>query len=193
MDNCQPISCGSSVTLSQLHQKLNLSQSSLPSSLSGLPSRLNFIGVITSYAEISLVAWQKEVLFTIIDSSGVETLKISMWLNHENPIGLRFVHLEDIIGRVAFFKNVCIKSFDYTDPTNLQFYGEMNPPSVSMHTIILPVLSGEAYVRFIKVGTPFRVDSSFSLIPKILQKKHVAFQFPLLMIGNDFHCEITYR
>ena len=104
---------GSTITLQKLHEKLHLSQSSLPSSLTGLPDRLNFIGMVIYYAEIQMVSWQKEVIF-IITQGSVESLKISMWLNHDNPLGLRFAEREPILGRMVYFKNVRITSFDYS-------------------------------------------------------------------------------
>ena len=173
------LSSGSTVGLQQLHAKLNLSQSSLPSSLSGLPTRLNFIGMVISYAEIQMVPWQKEVIFIITEGS-VETLKISMWLNHDNPIGLRFAEREPIEGRLVYFKNVQITSFDYTNPNELQFYGTMNPPTPFMHTILVPVISGGAYQRFIMQKEPFNVNTLISLIPHSVEGKRSVTTYPLL-------------
>ena len=174
-----PLEPGTTVSLSQLHEKLNLSQSSLPSSLSGLPSRLNFIGMVISYTEIKLVQWQKEIIFVITEGS-VETLKISMWLNHENPIGLRFAEKEPIEGRLVYFKNVHITAFDYTDPSELQFYGTMNPPSPFMHTILVPVISGGACQRYIVQKEPFQVNTMVSMIPRTLIGKRSVSVYPLL-------------
>ena len=174
-----PLESGTTVSLSQLHEKLNLSQSSLPSSLAGLPSRLNFIGMVISYTEIRLVQWQKEVIFVITEGS-IETLKISMWLNHENPLGLRFAEKEPLEGRLVYFKNVHITAFDYTDPTELQFYGTMNPPNPFMHTILVPVISGGACQKFIMQKEPFQVNTLVSLIPRSLQGKRSVCIYPLL-------------
>ena len=168
----------STVTLEMVKAQLEHSQSSIPSSLDHLPSRLNFVGIITSYAEIQLVPWKKEVLMTIIDGSQPCSLKISMWVDHDNPIGIR--SNTNIIGRFAYFKNVHLTSFDFTSPTELQFYGEMNPPNPFMHTILFPVISGGSYARYFHYQKPFVVDQIASLIPKtLLSKKAVTF-FPLL-------------
>lgn len=170
---------GTTVSLQSLHEKLHLSQSSLPSSLSGLPDRLNFIGMVIYYAEIQLVSWQKEVIF-IITQGSIESLKISMWLNHENPVGLRFAEREPILGRLVYFKNVRISSFDFTCANELQFYGEMNPPTPFMHTILVPVVSGGVYVKYKKRRTPFLVNDLISLIPKPLVGKRSTTIYPLL-------------
>ena len=170
---------GTTVGLGQLHKKLDLSQSSLPSSLTGLPTRLNFFGMVISYAEIQLVPWQKEIIFVITEGS-VETLKISMWLNHENPTGLRFDDKEPIEGRMVYFKNVHITSFDYTNPNELQFYGTMNPPTPFMHTILVPVISGGAYQRYKVHAEPFRVNTLVSMIPKTIAGKRSVSVYPVL-------------
>ena len=170
---------GTTVNLQKLHEKLHLSQSSLPSSLTGLPERLNFIGMVISYAEVQMVAWQKEVIF-VISQGSIESLKISMWLNHENPIGLRFAENEPILGRMVYFKNVRITSFDFTCAKELQFYGEMNPPSPSMHTILVPVISGGLYMQYIKRKRPFKINDMVSLIPKQLFGKRSTSFYPLL-------------
>ena len=170
---------GVTITLQKLHDKLHLSQSSLPSSLTGLPDRLNFIGMVIYYAEIQMVAWQKEVIF-IITQGSVESLKISMWLSHENPLGLRFAEREPILGRMVYFKNVRITSFDYTCAEELQFYGEMNPPKKSLHTILVPVISGGLYMKYKKRKLPFKVNDMISLIPKQLLGKRSTSFYPLL-------------
>ena len=162
------------VSLRDLHDKLNLSQSSLPSCLQKLPSRLNLYGIIISYEEIQLVQWKKEVIITINDG-GIETLKFSMWLCHENPTGIRFESSAELLGRVIFVKNVQILSFDYTRPNELQFYGEMNPSSPNMHVILFPVISGGSFYKFKTQRTPFVINELMSVIPKHLQKKR-AFQ-----------------
>ena len=155
---------GEVVLLKDLHEKLNLSQSSLPTSLGSLPARLNFIGLLISYEELQLVSWQKEVIMTITDG-GIETLKISMWLNHDNPVGIRFGNKEEILGRIIYLKNVCIKSFDFTNPKELQFYGEMNPPRPDLHTILFPIISGSSFAHFETSGRPFQVNAEISVIP----------------------------
>ena len=175
---------GTTVSLEQLHKKLNLSQSSLPSSLTGLPARLNFLGMVISYAEIQMVPWQKEIIFLLSEGS-IETLKISMWLNHENPTGLKFAEEESIEGRLVYFKNVHITAFDYTNPNELQFYGTMNPPTPFMHTILVPVISGGAYQRYIKQNEPFQVNTLVSMIPRPLKGKRSVSLYPLLKEDQD--------
>ena len=171
---------GDTVLLRDLHKKLDLSQSSLPTSLFNLPSQLNFAGILISYEEIQMVGWQKEVLFTISDG-GIETLKISMWLNEENPIGFRFGDQDELLGRYVFAKNVHIKSFDFTDPTELQFYGEMNPPQPSMHTILLPIMSGSSFAHYEHNQKPFAINEVMSVIPKVLEGKRAVSQYPTLI------------
>ena len=170
---------GDVVLLKDLHKKLNLSQSSLPTSLGSLPTRLNFIGLLISYEEIQMVSWQKEVIMVLTDG-GIETLKISMWLNHDNPLGIRFTQKDEILGRIIYLKNVCIKSFDFTSSTELQFYGEMNPPRPEMHTILFPIISGSSFAHFETTGRPFQVNAEMSLIPKQLMGKRAVCLFPLL-------------
>ena len=164
----------SCISLHELHSKLNLSQSSLPSCLQKLPSRLNIYGIIISYEEIQMVQWKKEVIITINDG-GIETLKFSMWLSHENPVGIRYETSAEILGRVIFVKNVHILSFDFTQANELQFYGEMNPTTPSMHVILFPIVSGGSYFKFKSKKTRLAVNDLMSVIPKKLQKKR-AFQ-----------------
>ena len=176
MINLRP---GTTICLQKLHEKLHLSQSSLPSSLTGLPDRLNFVGMVMYYAEIQLVSWQKEIIF-VISQGSIESLKISMWLNHKNPLGLRFAEREPIIGRMVYFKNVKITSFDFTCADELQFYGEMNPPSPTFHTILVPVISGGSFVKYKAQHCPFKVNDLISLIPKQLIGKRSTLFYPLL-------------
>ena len=168
---------GEIVPLRDLHRKLNLSQSSLPTSLDSVPKRLHFFGLLISYEELQMVGWKKEVLL-VLTEGGVETLKISMWLDHQNPLGIRHVHKEEILGKMILVKNVCIKSFDYTDSTDLQFYGEMNPPDKAMHTILFPIVTGSTFAHFEMSNRPFTINESISMIPKILQNKTAVSEFP---------------
>ena len=175
---------GDTVTLRDLHKKLNLSQSSLPTSVGNLPERLHFAGLLISYDEIQLVSWKKEIIFTITDGD-IETLKISMWLNNENPVGFRFNHRDELLGHLIFAKNVQIKSFDFTDPTDLQFYGEMNPPEPSMHTILFPIISGGSFAHYENSQRPFNVNDVMSIIPRRLAGKRSVSTYPTIISPPD--------
>ena len=173
-----------SCSLTQIHHQLNLSQSSLASSLDHLPNMLNFTGIVTDYRELQLVQWQKEVLITISEGD-IETLQVSMWLNHENPVGLRIRNKYDLIGQLVHLRNVHVTSFDYTNPANLQFYGEMRPEKPEHHTILVLVTSGASLVRFRTHSTPFRVNNIISLVPKVIADKRSCKFYPLL--PEDHH------
>lgn len=174
-----PITSHETCTLKEIHQSLHLSPDSLPTALDSLPSRLNFTGVLIAYEELQLVGWKKEVLMTLSEG-GIETLKVSMWLCHENPRGLQFSNLGEILGRILHIKHVHVQSFDYTGGEELQFYGEISPFDPRMHVILTPVVSGGAFVRFKYHSKPYPVNDSISLIPKRLQSKHSVSYYPLL-------------
>ena len=174
-----PIKSHETCTLREIHTSLHLCPNSLPTALSELPRRLNFTGILIAYEELQLVGWKKEVLMTISEG-GLETLKMSMWLCHENPRGLKFDSLSEILGRLIHVKHVRIQSFDFTDGKELQFYGEIEPCDPTMHVILTPVVSGGAFVRFKYHAKPYPVNDSISLIPKKLQSKHSVSFYPLL-------------
>ena len=175
---------GDTILLRDLHRKLNLSQSSLPTSIYNLPNRLSFAGIMISYEEVQMVSWQKEVIFTITDG-GIETLKISMWLNQENPIGFRFGSKDEILGRYIYVKNVSIKSFDYTEPTELQFYGEMNPPCPTMHTVLFPIMSGSSFAHYENSQRSFAINDEMSIIPKRLKGKRAVSYYPTSILPSE--------
>ena len=154
-------------SLCQLHTKLNLSQSSLASSISNLPNALGFMGIIIDYEELQFVQWKKEVLLTISEGC-IETLKVSMWLNHENPIGLRYQTKKDVLGQFIHIKHVHITSFDFTNPSELQFYGEIRPEKSSDHQLMIIIVSGASYLQYMETGKPFRVHPVMSLLPQHL-------------------------
>ena len=153
-----------SYSLCRLHSSLNLSQSSLASSISHLPDHLSFTGMIIEYEELQLVGWKKEILITISEGC-IETLKVSMWVNHENPIGLRYRTKKDVYGQMIHLQDVQIRSFDYTNPRELQFYGEIRPTEPSQHTLLVLIASGISCSNFKHLQTPFKVHDVMSVIP----------------------------
>ena len=156
-----------SYSLCDLHSKLNLSQSSLASSIEHLPEYLNFTGMIIHYEELQLVGWKKEVLITLSEGC-IETLKVSMWLNHSNPVGLRFRSKHDLIGQMLHLQDVNITGFDFTSQNELQFYGEIRPSDPTAHLLMILVSSGASYSRFHHNKTPFKVHTLMSIIPKCM-------------------------
>ena len=166
-------------SLCKLHKQLNLSQSSLPTAIDHLPSRLNFTGVVIDYQELQLVGWKKEILITLSEGC-IETIKLSMWLTHENPIGLKIQTRDDMIGQIVHVRHVHVTSFDFTAAHELQFYGEIRPNHPGLHTIYVLVSSGGASARFEYRKQPFLINSLTSLIPKQLQEKRISTYYPLL-------------
>ena len=152
-------------SLCQIHTRLHLSQSSLASSIDHLPTSLSFMGMIIDYEELQLVPWKKEVILTISEGC-IETLKVSMWVNQENPVGLRYRTKKEVIGQFVHLSHVHIKSFDFTDLTELQFYGEIRPEDPADHTLMILIVSGASYVKYIQERQPFRLHSVMSLLPQ---------------------------
>ena len=179
LENMTVINKNEVCTLRRIHKELHLCPDSLPTALDKLPRSLHFTGILIDYEELQLVGWKREVLITLSEG-GIETLKVSMWLSHENPKGLRFNDIYEILGRVVHVKHVRLQSFDFTQKTELQFYGEIKPPEPSMHTILVPVVSGGAFVRFQFQGKPYPVNDTISLIPKRLQDKRATSLYPIL-------------
>ena len=163
----------------QLHKQLNLSQSSLASSICNLPDQMNFTGIVTHYEELQLVEWQKEVLITITEGC-IETLRVSMWLNQDNPIGLQINSPSEIIGKLIHIKNVHITGFDYSQSTELQFSGEVQINSLKRSIILVMVASGGSLARFVHRGKPLAINYLISSIPRVLQTKNSTMQYPLL-------------
>ena len=153
-----------SYSLCRLHSSLNLSQSSLASSIGHLPESLSFTGMIIGYEELQLVGWKKEVLITISEGC-IETLKVSMWINHENPIGLRYRTKKDVYGQMIHLQDVQVQSFDYTNPRELQFYGEIRPKDLSQHVLLVLITSGTSCSQFKHLQTPFKVHEVMSVFP----------------------------
>ena len=120
--------------------------------------------MIIHYEELQLVGWKKEVLITISEGC-IETLKVSMWLCHENPIGLRFNTKKDVIGQLVHLKHVRILSFDYTSHAELQFYGEIRPSTPQEHILLILIASGSNYSRFKRQNIPFPVHEVMSVKP----------------------------
>ena len=172
------ISNNSTIGLGQLHAKLDLTQSSLPSALNGLPSAVNFTGMIIEYKEVQLVKWKKEIIFKITEG-GIETLTVSMWLSHENPRGLQISCAEDILGRIVHVRHVQVQSFDFTNPCELNFYGEIRPSAINMHVILVPIISGAAYVRYTMNKKQLMINDQISIIPKKLVAKAAMTKYPI--------------
>ena len=166
-------------SLKKIHEELHICPDSLPTALDKLPKALHFTGILIGYEELQLVGWKREVLITLSEG-GIETLKVSMWLSHENPIGLRYNDIYDILGRTVHIRHVQLQAFDFTQTTELQFYGEIKPPEPSMHTILVPVVSGGAFIRFNYHEKPYPINDSISMIPKRLQEKRAVTFYPIL-------------
>lgn len=152
-------------SLCQIHTRLHLSQSSLASSIDHLPISLSFVGLIIGYEELQLVPWKKEVILTISEGC-IETLRVSMWVDHENPVGLRYQTKKEVIGQFVHLHNVHIRSFDFTSSKELQFYGEIRPDDPRNHAITILIVSGASYVKYIRERQPFRLHQVMSVIPK---------------------------
>ena len=167
-------------SLKRIHEELHLAPDSLPTAIDKLPKLMNFTGMLIDYQELQLVGWKREVILTLTEG-GIETLKISMWLSHENPIGLKFGDIHDILGRIIHVRHVRLQAFDFTNETELQFYGELKPPEPALHTILVPVVSGGAFVRFQYQGKPYMINDAISMIPKRLQGKNSVAFYPILL------------
>lgn len=165
-------------SLCQIHKQLNLSSSSLPTAIDELPAPMSFTGLIIDYEELQFVGWQKEVLITLSEGC-IETIRLSMWLNHENPVGFRPRTKYDLIGQLVHVKHVVITSFDFTDPQELQFYGEIRPGSPDLHTLLILVGSGGSCARYERRQIPLAVNTIVSIIPAFLTGKNSVGQYPI--------------
>ena len=177
--NTMRLQRNTSFSLCQLHKQLNLSQSSLASSIGNLPDQMHFTGIVTHYEELQFVGWQKEVIITICEGC-IETLRISMWLNQENPIGLQISSPSEIIGKLIHIKNVHITGFDFSNSTELQFNGEVRASFLKRSVMLILVASGGSLARFAHRAKPLAVNYLISSIPKRLQAKNSTMQYPLL-------------
>ena len=166
-------------SLCQIHKKLDLSQSSLASSIDNLPDQLNFTGIVTQYEELQFVGWQKEVILTLSEGC-IETLRVTMWLNHQNPVGLTVNSQTDIVGKLVHLKHVRVTGFDFSDQKELQFYGRILPCTFSRSIILVLVASGGSAARFFHRQTPIAVNGFISSVPKALQFKNSTSYYPLL-------------
>ena len=178
MSKKREIPNNTTVGLEQLHEKLNLTQSSLQSALSGLPNTVNVTGMVIEYKEVQLVQWKKEVIIKITEGS-LETLTLSMWLSHENPRGIQINTAEDILGRIIHARHVQVQSFDFSDPSELNFYGEIRPSAINMHVILVPIISGAAYVRFTMNEKQLNINDQMSIIPLRLKNKVAMCKYPI--------------
>lgn len=168
-----------SYSLCHLHKKLNLSQSSLSNSITNLPDQMNFTGIVTHYEELQFVGWQKEVLLTLSEGC-IETLRVSMWLNHENPVGLQVKSSSDVVGKIIHIRHVRITGFDYSSSAELQFYGEVQIGLLQRSLMLILVASGGSLARQIHRKKPVAVNNLISSIPKRLQYKNSTMQFPMM-------------
>ena len=173
----------STVSLTQLHSKLDLTQSSLQSALNDLPNAVNVTGMVIEYKEVQLVKWKKEVIIKITEGN-LETLTMSMWLSHENPRGLLINSADDILGRIVHVRHVQVQSFDFTNSDELNFYGEIRPSTVNMHVILVPIISGAAFVRFTMNKKQLTINDQISVIPKKLIAKAAMCKYPIF--AEDF-------
>ena len=155
-----------------------MSSSSLPTAIDELPSQLNFTGLIVEYEELQLVGWQKEVLLTLSEGC-IETIRLSMWLNHENPLGFRPRTKYDLIGQLVHVKHVAVTSFDFTNPQELQFYGEIRPATPDLHTLLVLVGSGGACARYEYRQMPLAINTIVSVIPSFLKDKNSVCHYPI--------------
>ena len=186
-----------SCSLCHLHKKLNLSQSSLASSLSNLPDQMNFTGIVTHYEELQFVGWQKEVILTLSEGC-IETLRVNMWLNHENPVGLQIKNSSEVVGKIIHIRHVRITGFDYSSSTELQFYGEVQIGLLKRSIMLILVASGGSLARYVYRKKPVAVNYLISSIPKRLQHKNSTMQFPFtpdeqLILQKPFMSLKTYH